>query len=84
MNQPCDAAAKQLIVSNTVLTRVLFARYARQLLQPAWGWQSFSQVWVSGTDVKLCLRPLRNLEREPRVEKKPKQVNDKRLGKQVL
>lgn len=30
MNQPCKAAAKHLIVSQAVLTGVLFARFGRQ------------------------------------------------------
>lgn len=83
-NQPRDATAKQLFVSNTVLTRVLFARYERQLLQSAQGWQSFSQVWVSGTDAKLCLHPLKIFGGIVQQGERKKKVNDKRLGKQVL
>lgn len=86
MNQPCKAAAKHLVVSKIVLTRVLFARPMRQWLQPAWGWQGFSQVWVSRSDEELYLHPLRDLEC-PGWKKKSlttNQVNDKRSGKQVL
>lgn len=68
-NHPCEAAAKQLIVSNIVLQESSLPGMWGNYYKPL-GAGRASAKCECPTDVELCLHLLRNLERVLRVKKK--------------